>query len=107
MAKNVFDCLPIDDMPAGYLTIRTELKIKGLFILDRREIVSQKINSYSGIQNLSVENINKSNKLRFDTFDEYIELGYPHLYEPKAKQKENGSVDDLIEEFKRLFPSTK
>ena len=94
-------------MPAGYAKIRTEIKLFGMSILDKRDMVSKKIQTYSGLQNISVENINKNNQLRFDTFDEYIELGYPHLHEKKKPKKTTGTVDDLVEEFKRLFPDTK
>jgi hypothetical protein len=92
-------------MPAGYFDLRTELKIYAMELKNKRDCLDKKIATYSGFQQSSVENINKRNNERVEVFNQYIDLIYPDLKRKKEEvKKPSGTVEDLIEEYKRLFP---
>ena len=104
MVENVFDTVPIDEMPAGYPEIRTKIKLLGMSIKDYKEMVKQKAQVYSGLQNVSVENINKNNNIRFELYKEFLKAGFPYIIIEEDKTPQQGGIEDLISEYKRIFP---
>jgi len=105
MVEGVFDTLPIEDMPAGYTELRTNIKLLGMSIRERKEIIKQKMEVYSGIQNVSIDNINKNNQIRFELYREFLKMGFPYMKIETTKIESNkGTVEDLVAEYKRIFP---
>ena len=107
MVEGVFDTIPIEDMPAEYPRIRNKIKLLGMSIRDHKDMIRQKMMVYSGIQNISVENINKNNNIRFDLYKEFIRAGFPYIQIEEEKQPQQGTIEDLVAEYKRIFPQNK
>ena len=105
MVENIFDTVPIEDMPAGYPEIRNKVKLLGMSIRDHKEMISKKMQVYSGIQNISVEHINANNHKRFELYKEFIKAGFPYIkIEEDEKAPQQGTLEDLVSEYKRIFP---
>jgi hypothetical protein len=107
MVEGIFDTVPLEDMPAGYHELRVFAKLQGMGRLQQLDIIRQKIQTYAGIQNISVENINKNNSIRYDLYRDYLKAIYPyHRFEEEKKKKE-GTIEDMIEEYKKIFGESK
>jgi hypothetical protein len=99
----VFDSVPLEDMPSGYMQLRNELKLAAMELRCQQDIISKKIITYGGLEYLSAENVNKTNKERVDLFKQYLKRSYPTV-EVDEIAKPSGTVEDLVAEYKRLFP---
>ena len=74
-------------------------------LTEMEKIYQYKQQLFAGIQNVSVENINKTNNRRFEIYEEAIENRFPYL--PKAdKTTPTSELDELINEYKRIFGDT-
>jgi hypothetical protein len=102
--EKLFDSNDKIDMPVGYPRIRQKMSILAMKVQENRDIMSSKLLLYSGVQNLSVDNVNTMNERRFDIYSDLLTLGYPHfeIEKPKKEEKKN-DIQDLISEYKRIF----
>ena len=68
------------------------------------DILRNKISVLGGLNYISVENINKTNKNRIDNFNSFIELAYPYI-KLKKEDKKSG-IDSLVAQYREMFPDT-
>lgn len=69
-----------------------------------KEVLSFKLLMYSGVQNISVENVNSSNDSRVDTYRTIIKHCFPYIDSEKHETKaKNDSTDDLVEKYKKMM----
>lgn len=92
-------------MPEGYVMLRTEIACLGVEHENRIDIFRNKMVVLGGMNYVSVENINKANSNRSELFSSYIEACYPYIQVSKDKKKadDSGSIESLINEYKRIF----
>ena len=96
---------PLEDMPSSYEKIQLEIACNGIEHENYINILTSKINVLGGMNFISVENINKANANRTENFNNFIETCYPYIKLNKPKEKKTRSMDELIEEYKKIFPT--
>jgi len=79
-----------------------EISCAGMSHENNSDILRNKIGVLGGLNYISVENINKTNKSRIENFDKFIELAYPYIKLNKETKK--SGIDSLIEQYKQMFP---
>ena len=92
-------------MPQAYESVRMEIACLGIDHENIIDIYRSKINVLGGMNFVSVDNINKSNKNRNDNFRNYISDCYPYIDIPKKDPEPKGdnAIESLIEDYKRIF----
>jgi len=107
MADNIFDKRDAENTPAGYARLRFEIQKFGIDIKYSRESFMCKMITISGMQNVSIDNINNMNQTRLDIFDEYIEASYPYIeHKTKDKKESKETYQDLMDEYYKYFGQT-
>jgi len=96
-----------DDMPSLYERVRLEMARGGLEHENYMEILTTKISVLGGMNFISPENINKANSNRTENFNKFIESCYPYIKLIKPESKKMKTNDELIEEYKKMFPDMK
>lgn len=95
---------PEEDMPLLYPSLQLEMACSGLDHENYMDILGKKIHVLGGMSFISAENINKSNANRTENFNSYIESCYPYIKLKKPEEKKTKTTDQLIEEYKKMFP---
>jgi hypothetical protein len=97
----------VEDMPLLYEKIRLEMARGGFEHENYMEILKTKINVLGGMNFISPENINKANSNRTENFNKFIESCYPYIKLAKPEAKKMKTNEELIEEYKKMFPDMK
>jgi hypothetical protein len=93
-----------DEMPVLYEKVRLEMARSGLDHENYMAILKAKISVLGGMNFISPENINKANSNRTENFNKFIESCYPYIELKKPEQKKNKTTEELINEYKKMFP---
>ena len=92
------------DMPVGYDRLRLKMSMQGLDHENMVNILENKINVLGGMNYISVDNINKANKNRADSFNRFIAVSYPYVKVAKDGESEKGGgLDKLIKDYYKIF----
>lgn len=93
-------------MPEGYEKLRSEIACTGMEHENLADMYKSKIAMFGGMNFISPDNINSSNKNRVKNFRNYVKDCYPYVDigpDSEERQQNTGSLESIIEDYKKIF----